>query len=228
MLHIGTHKTGTTSIQNFLGTQEGYLKANGFSFCGGLKGKPNFKELFHGAVNPGRHEDMVVRPPKAPAVILRWRTRRAIKRALQRSDGHTVIVSTELLSFLRHEEEIARLRALFPTGTTFTVIVFLRPRKDFLASYKRQLDAQKTRYGTRQGMTTYVEDDSWLADYEALLSTFKVLTDDVRAIDYAEAMQNKSNIIEALCSTLGVPPPADLSSLPYLNRRASTDATPAV
>jgi hypothetical protein len=165
---------------------------------------------------------MVMRPPKAPVVILRWRTRREIKRALQRSDRHTVIVSTELLSFLRHKEEIARLRALFPVGTTFTVIAFLRPKADFLASYKRQLDAQKTEYGTRQGMTTYVEEDSWLVDYEALISTYRMLTDDVRAIDYAQAMRSGSNIIEALCSALGVASPPDLASLPYLNRRAST------
>ena len=142
-LHIGTQKTGTTSIQMFLISQKDYLMRNGFTPCCGLSGKPNFKELFHAAVMPSRLADMIIKKPKMGRFFLNWRVKFHIRQVMNRNSNSSLIASTEVLSWLRHPAEIARLRELFPPETTFTVILCLRDQDNFIASYKRQLDARK-------------------------------------------------------------------------------------
>jgi len=220
-LHIGTHKTGTTSIQNFLSLQKEFLWRNGFMLCCSPRGKPNFKELFHAAIMPSRRADMILRKPGPGRFLLKWRLRRYIRRIMNRNSSVSLIASTELLSLLRYPAEIVKLKELFPTGTTFTVVLCLRPKEDFLASYKRQLDAQKIAYGARQGLSNYVEKDSWLIDYDSLKRAYEILTDDIRIVDYEKATQYGQNIIETFCRTIGAVEAPSSSALLYLNKRAA-------
>lgn len=218
-LHIGTPKTGTTSIQTFLSLQTEYLWRNRVAVCCGLSGKPNFKELFHASVAPSRLADMIIENPKLGRFLLKWRIRRHIRQVISKSSGASLVASTELLSWLRHPGEIERLRELFPLGTAFTVVLCLRDKEDFIASYKRQLDARKIPYGTRQGQRSYVEKDSWLLDYDAIKIAFETLTDDIRVVDYEKAKQSGQSIIETFCGTIGLVEAPDPSTLLMLNQR---------
>lgn len=218
-IHIGTHKTGTTSIQNFLKLQRLYLERNGFALCCSLRGKPNFKDLFHATVMPSRRADMVLRKPGISRYLMKWRLRTHISRFMKLNSNLSILASTELLSFLRSPQEIMRLKELFPQGTTFTVVLCLRQKENFLASLKRQLDAQKIPHGSRQGMSNYVEMDSWLMDYDSLKIAYKTLTDDIRIIDYEIATQNGQNIIAAFCKAIGITEPPDPSTFLFLNQR---------
>ena len=222
-LHIGTPKTGTTSIQTFLGLQKEYLQRNGFALCCSPRDKPNFKELFHASVLPSRRSDMILAKPKGGYFFLKWRIKRHIRQVVNGNSNASLIASTEVLSWLRHPVEIARLRELFPAGTTFTVILCLREKEDFIASYKRQLDARKIPYGTRQGQRNYVEKDTWLLDYDGIRAAFETLTDDIRVIDYEKVNRSGQNIIKTFCRTIGVVEAPDPSTLLMLNQRSAFD-----
>lgn len=219
-LHIGTQKTGTTSIQMFLGSQKDYLKRNGFALCCGLSGKPNFKELLHASIAPSRLADMIIKNPKMGRFLLTWRIRRHIRQIMSRNPSASLIASTEVLCWLRDPGEIAMLRELFPPGATFTVILCLRDKEDFIASYKRQLDARKIPYGTRQGQRSYIEKDSWLLDYDSIKTTFQALTDEIRVISYEEATRSGQNIIKTFCQTIGISEEPDAAAMPFVNQRS--------
>jgi len=147
--------------------------------------------------------------------------RRHILHIMKRNSNVSFIASSEVLSLLRYPSEIVTLKELFPSGTTFTVVLCLRPADDFLASYKRQLDAQKLAYGARQGLSNYVEKDSWLIDYDSLKLAYETLTDDIRVIDYEKATKSGHNIIETFCRTIGIAEAPSSSALLYLNKRAA-------
>ena len=222
ILHIGVHKTGTTSIQHFLAGEDEFLARNGFALLRGLRGKPNLKELFHAAIAPARRADMVLRQPRIWRSLLRWRLVRHVRRAAARHPNCRLIASSELLSFLREPREMIALKDLFPPGTSFIVVVCLRRKHSFLESYKRQLDGQKIAYGRRQGMSSYVETDSWLVDFDGLLRCFRQLTDDIRVIDFETATAAGNNIIASFCETIGVREPPDGKSLLFLNKRSAS------
>jgi hypothetical protein len=222
-LHIGTPKTGTTSIQTFLGLQKEYLQRNGFALCPSPRNKPNFKELFHASVLPSRRADMILAKPKGGYFILKSRIKRHILQVVNANPDASLVASTEVLSWLRHPSEVARLKELFPAKTTFTVILCLRAKEEFIASYKRQLDARKIPYGTSQGQRNYVEKDSWLLDYDGIRKVFETLTDDIRVIDYEKAKRSGRNIIQTFCETIGILEAPEPSTLLMLNQRSAFD-----
>jgi hypothetical protein len=222
IIHIGTHKTGSTSIQQFLLSNREYLEANGLAFLSAPDGKPNFKMLFHASCAPSRRGLMRLKQPGiVRRAFLARRVRRYLASAARASNSLTLIVSSELLSLLREPGEMDTLRALFPPGTPLTVMVCLRDKDGYLASMKRQLAAQKIETSLKQGYSNYVEADSWLVDYDALLAAFRWLTSDVRIVDYTAAVASGENVILPFLRAAGVKQPPATKSLPFLNRRAS-------
>jgi hypothetical protein len=220
IIHTGTHKTGSTSIQQFLLNNREYLQANGLAFLSAPDGKPNFKTLFHASCAPGRRGLMRLKQPGiVRRAFLASRLRRYLASAAQASNGLTLIVSSELLSLLREPGEMDTLRSLFPLGAPLTVMVCLRDKDSYLASMKRQLAAQKIAPSLKQGHSNYVETDSWLVDYEALLAAFHRLTSDVRIVDYSAAVSSGENVILPFLRAVGVKQPPAERSLPFLNRR---------
>jgi hypothetical protein len=200
--------------------QKEYLQRNGFALCCGFSGKPNFNELFHAAVMPSRRVDMIIKKPKIGYFLLRWRVKRHIRQVMKKNSSASFVASTELLCWLRHPSEVVRLKELFPVATVFTVVLCLRAKEDYLASYKRQLDARGIPYGTRQDQRSYVEKDSWLLDYDSIKIAFETLTGDIRVIDYDKAKQSRQNIIEIFCGTIGLVEAPDPSALLMLNQRS--------
>jgi hypothetical protein len=220
IVHVGTHKTGSTSIQKFLSENESYLAANNLAFVSGLDGKPNFKDLFHGSCRRDRRQLMNLRKPKLKNRIFRnFRLKRRLATAASKSGGKTVIVSTELLSMLREADEIKKLSTFFPKNSEFEVVVVLREKKSFLASFQRQIRAQGKHESDQQGHASYVKPDSWLTDYLAIQETFRLLTPKITVIDYNAAMASDANIIASFMRAIGADHLPNKATLPFLNRR---------
>lgn len=220
VLHIGTHKTGTTSIQHYLGIEEPALEAAGAAVFRDSSGRVLNKEIFHACVSPSRRR--LVTPRKAkrrglPLLLLfKWR----LRQFMRRNPGRRIVISCEMLSYLREPAEMRRLRLAFPRGAKVRVVVCLREKQAFLRSYTAQITKQRFQPSADPRSFAYVEPDSWLLDYDGLLAAFRRLTDDVVVIDYDEAMRAHGNIIPAFCEAAGWPVPSR-AALAFLNKSAA-------
>ena len=144
ILHIGTEKTGTTTLQHFLSTNRKELAARGFlypRFCGAV----NHTGLAVFALDPARR-DPIQEPfgVRAEADVAPFRARLREAARLELADGTTTIFSNEHChSRLRHAGEVACLQALLDEFFDDVQIrVYLR-RQDQLAvsSYSTHLKA---------------------------------------------------------------------------------------
>jgi hypothetical protein len=151
IVHIGTPKTGTTSVQELLFKNRAALNSQGFHFLQ-CAGERNNREL---AVYSLRDD--------VPDEILRWRGIRTPEQRAAFRDGlkerlqeelsslgdsiHTVIVSSEQLSArLNHCDEVGRFQSLVsPHFSDIRILVWLR----------EQCNMATSRYSTavRSGVT---------------------------------------------------------------------------
>jgi hypothetical protein len=141
IIHIGTKKTGSTSIQGFLARQRRHLAAQGA--CYPRSPGPIVHVKLHGllarrrsAAKPGLDAESVDSSKLSDFP-------RAFAREMQNLPPTVdrVILSEERLSLLRLEDEIAELKALLqPHFDEFTIVVYLRSQASYMASrYSEQL-----------------------------------------------------------------------------------------
>lgn len=171
VLHIGTHKTGTTSIQSFLETHRGRLLRQGVHvYCGAL-GHGSHIELPLAALRPDR--TIPAREGLRRVVDAGFRAHVAahVQSFLALSPARNVIFSAEGLSYLRHVDELAFLSRLFE-GRRVQVVVYLRNPKAFLRSYSAQIRQMGFQFSSDKTSFAYCEADSWLADYDALVGAY--------------------------------------------------------
>jgi hypothetical protein len=122
VLHIGTPKTGTTAVQNFLFASRERLLALGILY-------PS-TGLVTGDAYGARHKGLTHRQHDN---VRRWRAFRA---ELDASPAHTAIVSCE--AFWRYPERASSLRKKLGRQHDVSVIVGLRRQDRFLASFALQ------------------------------------------------------------------------------------------
>jgi hypothetical protein len=222
VLHVGTHRTGTTSLQHFLHTQAELLASVGAAY------PPGF--LF-----PSVHSELPLLAARAewlwPARIRLPETRRPawlaaaaahVREQLRAPIQPVLVYSHEDLSYLRTDDELERLRDLLAVPSV-DVVVCLREPGAFLRSYRDQLTALGFELSDDRDSFAYVGEDSWLVDYEALLGGYRRWfgADRVHVIDFdADADTGaEGSIIPAFGDLLGIPraslPPLDTY---FLNR----------
>ena len=214
ILHVGTHKTGTTSLQQFLRDHNNDLLARADAF------------FPPGYLIPSLHSDLPLLSIRAdrmwPARIRFPETARASwigaaeahVRAQTRAPSPDVLVySHEDLSYLRFADEFARLHELLAPRTV-TVVMVLREKTAFLQSYGEQLDAMGFHTSDDPASFAYVEPDSWLVDYVELVDGYRQSfgEDNVKVLDYDETVRDEGSVIPAVADLLQIP----RSSLPPL------------
>lgn len=158
ILHIGTHKTGTTSIQSFLETNRIALQSQGFGCPLSLSGQ-NRKKLGLYCVETGRCKDMYRRakvsdPSGIPA--LRKGLEQSFRQEMESLvDMHTIVISNEHLhSRCLFDEDLERLKELIGGHFTETsVVVYVRPQLDLVAS----LYTTSLRYGQRKTLDEFAK-----------------------------------------------------------------------
>jgi hypothetical protein len=215
LLHVGTHRTGTTSIQHFLRDHnEDVLSKVGASFPDGFLIPAAHSELPLLCIRPERTWPARIRLPGTQDERWLATARRHVRSDVQTSTDEVLVYSHEDLSYLRFDDEFERLRALF-VPREVTVVVALRDKRDFLRSYGEQLAAMG--FGPSDDPTSfaYLEPDSWLLDHDALVEGYRrhFGTEHVVVLDYDEMLRTDGSAIPAVAALLGISP----TSLPSLD-----------
>lgn len=216
VLHVGTHKTGSTSLQHFLHDhRDGLLAASGIAYPPGLVIPSSHAELPLVAIRPDLMWPARLRFPETRDP--RWLAVAATRiRAHLDSAPHPVtVLSHEDLSYLRFDEEAATLRSALGARPVH-VVVFLRDPAAFLFSYRAQLAATGFPPSDDPSSFAYAAPGSWLADFDALTDAYRrgFGADSVTVLDYDAALEVDGSAIPAFTDLLGI----DRSSLPPLDR----------
>ena len=109
-----------------------------------------------------------------------------------------------------------RLGKLFdPNKLEVRIVLVLRERMSYLASYRRQiLKVPGRTVSSNPSSALYVEHDSWLADFDGLISAYSSLYGfaNVHIVDYDLHIANCGDVLPAVLEALSVP--AHLIPLP--------------
>jgi hypothetical protein len=209
-LHIGTYKTGSTSIQRFSLDHADDLRRQGIAFyCGQFRAE-NHLELYVASLRYERDSFAKLGVCKHIPFDASFTQQIAdrVHLFLRRCSEPCVLFSSEGLSLLRYDDEIERLSAILDAeNAEVQVILYLRNKVEFLRSYTNQLFKLKGRKPLPDRKSAlYVEADTWLTDYDSLISTYQkgFGAHNVVVIDYDDEMQREGNVIPSFLRVLGI------------------------
>lgn len=195
IIHVGTHKTGTTSLQRWAEANRAAIEqATGYRYYQGLFG-PSHYELAMLCLRPDRGM------PKR-SVTPGWETPEFAERVRAHIDSQTggdLLVSAEALCYMRHPDEVDALRDLLG-GYELRFVVVLREPAEYLRSYRAQMALMGFEPSSDPNSFAYTADGTWLTDYDALVD----LLDPV-VVEYP-----KGSVIPAIFEALDF----DTSTLP--------------
>ncbi len=214
ILHVGTHKTGTTSIQKALEQNRNWLQERGYVY-------PSLGRLHHHNVIAQR-------------LALNGQTD-DVRSALGQVSGHTLILSAEeFWGMTRNDEDwneycrpdywqrrveyLKRVRAALSDFEEIIVLICFRRQVEYAAS----LYATKLLNGRFRGsFEDFRSRSKPLFDYRRQLEAFRSMFDNVQFTSF-DALKN--NLVPAFCDWAGIPvPPTGLG-----RREKITPAGPLV
>ncbi len=207
IIHIGQHKTGTTSIQHYLQDNRKSLAQHGLYVPLKIVGysTPSHFILNVYALSEDRYSSMkekIIRD-KGFGYLRKLETelKRDIKNiyneALQKNCDR-VIWSNEGLYLLNTEEEYKRLFNLFSEHSKeIEVVCCFRDVKSYRESYEKQLTKQNISLSDNPDSYRYLEPDSWLFDYERKKNLLSRVFDRCTYFPYYPK-DNVSKFLEAL------------------------------
>lgn len=195
-VHIGTHKTGTTSFQKWLQDNETVLLERfGLGVYRGAF--PNAREVGLACANvdrllPVRHL------PQWNDTAWRAHVGEVIREQLAR-DVPAMILSAEAMSFLRAPDEVQRVYDL-TRDHDVTILITLRNPIEFLGSWERHLTRSGYELSDNPASFAYVKHDSWLARYDKLIDAYAAVfgRDNILTVDYESANAEFGSVIPAL------------------------------
>ena len=214
-LHIGVHKTGTTSVQAYLHDHAHWLLQQ-HVFVPALSASVGLQSHF--GLNVYGLDDDRLSPTKLrllenPGFDLadyRNHVADAVSNALQSRGNAPIVFTNEGLSLLRTKSELARLAALF-NGLSVHVIVYTRDPTAYLRSYEAHLRSYGYPISDDPATPFYVAEDSWLRDWDSLVGIYRSQFDSISALNYDKIVQRDGDVIPSFldqlnCSRTGRPP----------------------
>jgi len=139
ILHIGLHRTGSTSLQQFLADNLQQLRAKGCDVYRGQLEPNNHIELFLAAIRDDRDSFAKQKYGITTSEKYLNSVKKRVSAFVKNSPCDTIILTTEGLSLLRYPDELERLKTILDADNhDITVILVLRNRLDYLHSYKQQ------------------------------------------------------------------------------------------
>lgn len=229
-LHVGTHKTGTTSFQASLGKNKRVLRAKGVAPLAAPKG--NSHRFWH----PVRYNNTLLaqsflRDGVATVTRLAHNRFRAPSEARARVQAEALariaqspeprlILSAEAFCFLRTQAEAQAVAAfLAATGREMVIVVAWRRPEDWAASWHDHIAKSPVR-ARRNLMRPDAKraDGAWYFDKPAIRA-FWGQFGPLREVDYDAALAGEGNVIPALYRAMDVDP-AGLKLAFSRNRRS--------
>lgn len=208
LIHIGQHKTGTTSIQHYLQQNRSKLSDHGLYIPDSIVGftNPSHFILNVYALNENRFSSMKERLYKVKSQSyfdgledeLKLDISRHYKIARQKG-CKDVLWSNEGLYHLNSEMEYVRLKNLFNEHSTSIVSdCCFRDPQSYKQSYAKQLLKQGIMPSKNKDSYRYLEDDSWLFDYPAKLKMLNNVFEETISFSY-----NKENNVTKFLNSIG-------------------------
>ncbi|WP_112310544.1 hypothetical protein [Pseudogemmobacter bohemicus] len=227
-LHIGVHKTGTTTLQAFLEQRGDRLRDQGLHLFQGSIIASNHIELYLSCLDEGR-DSLALQSLKIGSLeALQQRTLPLVADHIRKAHdaGDHALFTSEGLSLLRSPAELARLRVMLGGGAVpITVICALRDREDYLEAYRKQILKVPGRKPSADPKSSlYVEPDSWLADFQALLRIYGETfgREAIRVVDYDAETARSGDVLQALLRAMDLP--ETLIPAPNTIRRQNTSS----
>ena len=193
-LHIGLHKTGTTSFQDYCASHREELDRQDLVVFQPLASRASAHEIALAVLRPG-----VVSEPA-------WyrgkeQVRGYLQNFLATCVEKDVLISAESLSYIRTQDECLELKKLFGHWhDAFEIIVLavVRDRHDWWQSYCNEI--RKTPIGPQKDpRSCYCLDEAgWLTDFSTLFDVLEKNFDEVKVLAY-----NKQDMTPGLLEAMG-------------------------
>lgn len=199
LLHVGTHKTGSTAIQDTFYANSELLAARGIVY-------PRL------SIHTGHHGLVTDWVAANPAYVLPEGSRAALRRIAETwgEGDHTVVLSSEEFSRGQpgNSVDLSELRALLSAFDQVEVLCVLRTQWQFLQSV--YLEVAKSRAPgrpenwVREAIGGGMVQGLWV-DYTRLLDRLEgaFAPAEIRLLDYTTASRAPGGLIGAVLSTLG-------------------------
>jgi hypothetical protein len=207
-IHIGQHKTGTTSIQHYLVSKRAELAKEGLYVPDTLVGIENHSHFILNvyALNQNRmsskKEKLLAKNGPKYFADLKGRLEKDIAQhyaAARKMGCNEIIWSNEGLYLLNSVEEYERLLELFRKHSTEVVCVCcFREVESYRESYMKQLTKRGIAFNSDKDSYRYVEPDSWLFDYESKEKLLRQVFGNVLFFPY-----NSQNMVGTFMEKIG-------------------------
>ena len=176
IIHIGQHRTGTTSLQHFLRDKKKRLLKQGLYVPSKVADHNhhshyvlNLYALAEKRFSPKKDEIIASRGDRY-LTKLKIEIQRDIEKIYRQALARkctTVLWSNEGLYLLNSVAEYERLKSLFSQySDEIEVVCCFRDKESFKKSYAQHLTLQGISFSTQMDSYRYVDADSWLFDYE--------------------------------------------------------------
>jgi hypothetical protein len=204
IVHIGTHKTGTTSIQQFLSDNRAHCAERRIAYYEGRHLRGNHVELHVAAMRDDRLSPYKIQTGLTVDERYREVVRAEVAEFRKEATG-TAVFSAEGLSFLRYADEVAWLKACLPSGTE--VVVYLRNKDDYRKSHEAELASKPhTRDYLDPDSVFYLGPDSYLLDYHARLAPWRAVFghENIHVFDYDEETRKAGSVLPSFLRFIGL------------------------
>jgi hypothetical protein len=223
-LHVGTHKTGTTSIQKLLFDRHRDIAARGVRVIldhpsAGREMPANCRSIANAFVRQELWTTQRIRGTEGIALFGSGEVTEHFARQLSASAKHFVL-SAEAFCYMRTRTERKHLeRFLASVKCEVIPIVYLRKEADWRASWMAQNSgpefvAFRSRYPERFSLF-----DDWYFDRNAIVAFWRSISADTIVRDYDEEVANRGSVIPSFLETVGLPLSFDSGEY-FLNRRS--------
>jgi len=161
----------------------------------------------------------------------RRQTQNNIRDFIRDSPCGTILLSSEGLSLLRYEDELASLSEMVAgPDLQVSLLLYVRNKEDFLRSYREQiLKVPGRKVSSDPDSSFYVEEDTWLADFDKLKERYSKFFGEANltVIDYDEVLASDESVIPSFFRFLNIPICADYDMSKYrYNPGASKSVEP--
>jgi len=208
-LHIGTHKTGSTTLQTFLTHNKRTLEAKGIfyptngSYFSGCSQKPLALAIL--PAGPGNLQNNAGPPVE--------RYIREIRQDIQRTSCDKILLSAEHFSHSITREDVLAIRDLFsPLISRFKVIVYLRRQdKRIESGYNQMVKTGRVSCVFEEYVEKVLSDANSHLFYDRLLSLFSDIFGKTNLMvrPFEKSQLNPKGIISDFLGLLGIDSDSD-------------------
>ena len=217
-IHIGSHKTGTTSIQHYLQEHRAALMDAGLYVPDTLLGFDNPSHFLLNVYALDEDRDSTAKTrlreflDKDFFATLDKRLAAAVARHYQQAMDagcEEILWTNEGLYLLNSVAEYSRLRQLFSLySEEVACVCCFRDKESFRQSYIKQLESLELPLSDDPTSYRYLEPDSWIFDYDRKQALLTEVFDEVLILDY-----DPSDMVKVFMEALGYAPERDTASL---------------